>query len=103
MKNVSSATTKESTGLPETILRSLRASSTLPKIRKVNEFIIFYDEVLGEGEFGIVVKAQKASDLDANQDSNAGKQVVAPTVDLSKQVFACKICNLVNFSEKDLE
>ena len=102
MKNLSSETTAESSGVSETLIRPFRASSTVPKIRKVNEYIIFYDEVLGEGEFGIVVKAQRASDLDANQDSNAGKQIVAPTVDQSKQVFACKICNLENFSDKDL-
>jgi len=34
-----------------------------PKIRKVNNYIIFYDEVIGQGQFGTVVKAQLASDL----------------------------------------
>lgn len=28
-----------------------------PKIRKVNDYIIFYDEILGKGQFGTVVKA----------------------------------------------
>ena len=45
-------------------------------IRKVNEYIIFYNEVLGQGQFGTVVKAQRASDLIEDQDSNAGKPVI---------------------------
>ena len=34
-----------------------------PQVRKVNDFIIFLDEVLGEGQYGKVCKAQLASDL----------------------------------------
>ena len=35
----------------------LKTSSKVPKIRKVNEYIIYFDEVLGKGQFGTVVKA----------------------------------------------
>lgn len=28
-----------------------------PKVRKVNDYIIFYDDVIGKGSFGTVVKA----------------------------------------------
>ena len=34
-----------------------------PKVRKVNGFIVYYDDIIGEGQFGTVVKAQLASDL----------------------------------------
>ena len=45
------------------------SGSVLPRIRRVNDYIIFFDEVLGIGEFGTVVKAQLASDLTDPQDS----------------------------------
>ena len=35
----------------------------LPTIRKVNDYLVFYDEVLGKGQFGTVVKAQLAVDV----------------------------------------
>ena len=50
-KSPSSAMTKNSEG------RSHLSSQRTPKIRKVNGYIIFYDEVIGQGQFGTVVKA----------------------------------------------
>ena len=43
--------------------RSKVSSSRTPKIRKVNGYIIFYDDIIGQGQFGTVCKAQLASDL----------------------------------------
>ena len=34
-----------------------------PQVRKVNDFIVFMDDVLGEGQYGKVCKAQLANDL----------------------------------------
>ena len=34
-----------------------RISSRAPRIRKVNGYIIFYDDVIGQGQFGTVCKA----------------------------------------------
>lgn len=34
-----------------------------PQVRKVNDFIVFMDDVLGEGQYGKVCKAQLAVDL----------------------------------------
>lgn len=33
-----------------------------PNVRKVNDFLIYMDDVLGEGQYGKVVKAQKIAD-----------------------------------------
>ena len=56
--------------------RSSRLSSNskknTPKIRKVNGYIIFYDEVIGRGQFGTVVKAQLASDLLSEEEKSQG-------------------------------
>ena len=101
MKRQHSKESKPDSTVSEALTRP--ASSSIPRIRKVNEYIIFYDEVLGQGQFGKVVKAQRASDLATNQESFDGKQIVAPNVDQTKQVFACKICNLEEFSGYDLE
>lgn len=43
--------------------RSKLSSERTPKIRKVKNYIIFYDEIIGKGQFGTVYKAQLASDL----------------------------------------
>ena len=86
LRKISSETTTESL-LSATIARlqsPKKPPKKAPKIRKVNEYIIFYDEVLGEGQFGKVVKAQLASDLIDVQDSNTERQRVASTVDSSK-------------------
>ena len=40
-----------------------RVNPRAPKVRKVNGYIIFYDEVIGQGQFGTVVKAQLAADI----------------------------------------
>lgn len=37
--------------------QSMRVSRKVPKVVKVDEYIVFYDEVLGKGQFGTVVKA----------------------------------------------
>ena len=34
-----------------------------PQVRKVNDFIVFLDDVLGMGQYGKVCKAQLAKDL----------------------------------------
>ena len=48
MRNLSSVATVESSVTSETRATPLKASSKkVPKIRRVKEYIIFYDEVLG--------------------------------------------------------
>ena len=47
----------------ESSLSSLAKVSIPPKIRKVNNYVIFYDEVIGKGAFGTMVKVQLAKDL----------------------------------------
>ena len=79
------------------------SGSVSPRIRRVNDYIIFFDEVLGIGEFGTVYKAQLASDLTDPQNSEAERLKVRPTVDESKQIFACKIYDLQKFEESELE
>jgi hypothetical protein len=33
-----------------------------PNVRKVNDYLIYMDDFLGEGQYGKVVKAQKIAD-----------------------------------------
>ena len=53
----SSANTDASATKLGRLSSGLKISSKVPKIRKVNEYIIYFDEVLGKGQFGTVVKA----------------------------------------------
>ena len=69
----------------------------------MNDYIIFYDEVLGRGQFGIVVKAQLASDLHEAQYFKKSRTTIRSQVDYSKQVFACKIYDTSKFSKKDMQ
>ena len=62
----SSAATAESLCISQHLSTS---PSRVPKIRKVNEYLIYYDEVLGKGQFGTVVKAQLATESSDAQDS----------------------------------
>ena len=71
-------------------------------MRKVNDYIIFYDDVIGKGSFGTVVKAQLAADLMDKQGKGA-QQTVRPHVDPTKTVYACKIFDVENFNEDDLQ
>lgn len=79
-------------------------------MRKVNDYIIFLDEVIGSGSFGTVCKAQKASDLVKSEASpskglaqNEGKTKVRSTVDPDKPIYAAKIFDVENFDEKSLQ
>ena len=84
-------------------LRS-RVSQRAPKVRKVNGYIIFYDEVIGQGQFGTVVKAQLATDLLKESDRKSGSApVVRSTVDASKTIYACKIFDAERFTEEDMQ
>ena len=74
-----------------------------PKIRKVNNYIIFFDEVIGQGQFGTVVKAQLASDLLGESQRKVGQQVVRSTVDVSSKVYACKIFDIDNLTDDDIK
>ena len=83
--------------------RSKVSSARTPKVRKVNNFIIFYDELIGKGQFGTVVKAQLASDLIPQDDRDKkGQQTVRSTVDPKKPVYACKIFETENFNKEDM-
>ena len=57
-KKPSAATYSANTGRAAKTGRSKQ-----PQVRKVNDFIVFMDEVLGEGQYGKVCKAQLAADL----------------------------------------
>ena len=74
-----------------------------PKIRKVNNYIIFFDEVIGQGQFGTVVKAQLASDLLGESQRKVGQQVVRSTADVSSKVYACKIFDIDNLTDDDIK
>ena len=74
-----------------------------PKIRKVNNYIIFFDEVIGQGKFGTVVKAQLASDLLGESKGKVGQQVIRSTVDVSSKVFACKIFDIDHLTDDDIK
>lgn len=48
---------KDSQHTTSNMSKSRLSAQKTPKIRKVNGYIIFYDEVIGQGQFGTVVKA----------------------------------------------
>ena len=58
---------------------------------KVNDYVIFQDEVIGKGNYGTVVKAQKASDLVDTHQSTGLSLIIRPSIDYSKKIYACKI------------
>ena len=75
-----------------------------PRIRKVNGYIIYYDELIGQGQFGTVVKAQLASDvLPSAQSAMKNDHVVRSTVDHTKRIYACKCFDITNFTEEDMK
>lgn len=76
-----------------------------PQVRKVNDFIVYMDEVLGEGQYGKVCKAQLASDLlvETRGKEGAKKNAVRSKVDPSKKIYACKIIEIADVSAEDLE
>ena len=66
------------------------------------------DEVLGEGQYGKVCKAQLAADLLANvttggSTGNQKQNAVRSTVDPSKKIYACKIIDISDISQDDLD
>lgn len=70
----------------------------------MNGYIIFYDEEIGKGQFGTVVKAQLASDLMPSASQNKdGKKVIRSTIDQTKPVYACKIFETEKFNEEDMQ
>lgn len=71
----------------------------------MNGYIIFYDEVIGQGQFGTVVKAQLATDLLDKDDgtSSSGQAVVRSTVDATKPIYACKVIDTEAFSEPEMQ
>jgi hypothetical protein len=71
-------------------------------VRKVNDFIVFMDDVLGEGQYGKVCKAQLAADLLQNVNGTR-QQAVRSTVDPTKKIYACKIIEIADISEDDLK
>ena len=84
--------------------RSRLSSQRTPKIRKVNNYIIFYDDIIGKGQFGTVVKAQLASDLlPDNGSAKKGQQIVRSTVDTDKTIYACKVIDSENFQEAEMQ
>ena len=76
-----------------------------PQVRKVNDFIVYMDEVLGQGQYGKVCKAQLAADLLMETTSKEGamKHAVRSKVDPTKKIYACKIIEISDVSEEDLE
>ena len=68
-------------------------------MRKVNGFLIYVDELLGEGQYGKVCKAQKITD----QVAESGKQGYRATPDISKPIYACKIIDIANISNEDMD
>ena len=71
-----------------------------PTVRKVNGYLIYIDDYLGEGQYGKVCKAQKISD----QDKTPGKTATyRPTPDPTKKIYACKIIDVSNISKEDMD
>ena len=62
------------------------------------------DDVLGMGQYGKVCKAQLAKDLLQSVANGAPKQqAVRSTVDPSKKIYACKIIEIADISQEDLD
>ena len=47
--------------------------------------------MIGKGNYGTVVKAQKASDLVDTHQSTGLSLIIRPNIDYSKKIYACKI------------
>ena len=73
----------------------------------MNDFIVYMDEVLGQGQYGKVCKAQLASDLlihtPGKEGENGKRQAVRSTVDPSKKIYACKIMEIAGVEQEDLD
>jgi serine/threonine protein kinase len=75
-----------------------------PTVRKVNGFLIYIDDYLGEGQYGKVCKAQKIADQEKSQPSSQKeKTTYRPTPDPSKKIYACKIIDVSNISKDDMD
>ena len=72
-----------------------------PKIRKVNGYIVYFDEIIGSGQFGRVVKAQMINELQERKNDQ-GQQIHRSKSDPRVRCFACKIFDCVNFSEEQV-
>lgn len=66
----------------------------------MNGYLIYMDELLGEGQYGKVVKAQKISD---QVEDGKPLTVYRSTPDTSKPIFACKIIDVVNINQEDMD
>lgn len=56
-------------------------------IRQVKGYLVFFDEQLGKGQFGAVVKARLQSELKS----------------ANPKTFACKIMDVANISQDDMD
>ena len=72
-----------------------------PKIRRVNDFIVYFDEITSMDQLGTVVIAQKVADLLDENYPEHEKLVVRPYVDPEKKIYACKIYETDRCSEDD--
>ena len=68
--------------------RKSKAGKRKPQTRKVTDYIMYVEEVLGIGQFGKVVKAQKQSECKESKNP--------PT-------YACKIMEITNISKDDMD
>ena len=73
-----------------------------PNIRKVNDFIVYYDEIISTDKQGAVVKAQKVADLIDESNTKHERLVVSPHIDPEKKIYACKIYETDRCSKDDL-
>ena len=72
-------------------------------MRKVNDYFVFVDEILGEDQYGKVCKAQQAHDLLQNVNGDGSKQkTIRPTADTTKKIYACKVIKTEDWHPEDL-
>jgi hypothetical protein len=62
-------------------------SKRTPLIRKVNGYLVFYEDVLGIGQYGKVYKAQLASEVRFTD----------------AKIYACKIIEITSISKEDMQ
>ena len=74
-----------------------------PRVCQVKEYIVFLDQVIGKGQFGTVVKAQRAADLLSSDDNSSKSKFVKPCLDNSKKIYACKIYENEFLSSEDMQ
>ena len=67
--------------------RSSTKKKKSPLVRKVTDYLVYIEEVLGIGQYGKVCKAQKQDEVKAKID----------------KTYACKIIEINNISQEDME